>query len=263
MKSVIITNPQKEDIPFLKSFWKEIFKDDDDYINLFFSVKFKMENAFVIKEDGKIVSMLYGEHTTLINGDEELSGIYISGIATKEDKRGKGYAKMLIEEIVNAFPKTDVFYLIPAGEHLYKYYENLGFFPVTKLKNVEIGGEAYIEDYNSEFSYEILNGFYENMENSLYVKRSKEDFNAIYNCYKNFLTFKDGYIVYYTENEYLKIVEYTVPFEKAMGVGQYLINDKGLKGGYILKRYEGMPFAFAKTKKELKKEKSYINLMLN
>ena len=48
-----------------------------------------------------------------------------------------------------------------------------------------------------------------------------------------------------------------------MGLGQYLINEKGLKGGYILKRYEGMPFAFAKTTKKLKTEKSYINLMLN
>ncbi len=263
MKSVIITNPEKGDIPYLKSFWKEIFKDDDDYINLFFTSKFKMENTFVIKESGKIVSMLYGEHTTLINEDESFSGIYISGIATKEDSRGKGYAKMLISEIEKAFPNTDVFYLIPAGEHLFDYYEKLGYFPLTKLEKVKIEGSLYEEEYKEEFSFDVLNGFYENMGNSLYVKRSKENFYAIYNCYKNFMTFKDGYIAYYIENEHLKIVEYTVSFEKAMGIGQFLINKKELKGGYILKRYEGKPFAFAKTIKKLQSEKGYINLMLN
>ena len=121
-----------------------------------------------------------------------------------------------------------------------------------------------IPEFSHFFSYDTLNSFYENSGNSIYVKRDYRDFKTIYECYKNFMIFKDGYIVYSIEGNTLNIIEYTLSFDKVNAIGYYLINKNGLKEGFILKKFGDTPFSFFKSDIDLKcEEKSYINLLLN
>lgn len=266
MISTIITNPEKKDISALKKLWQDIFRDEESYIELFFGVKYKPENTFVIKENNELVSMLFLEVNTITVKGKEYKGAYLCGIATKEEKRGRGYAGMLIDYAISAVCGIDVFYLIPASRELFGYYEKFGFKPFTPLDKTEIKKEAVEEigDYSTDFSFERLNTLYEKSADGLYVKRSCEDFKAIYDCYKKFMIFDDGYIVYYISDKVLNIIEYTLSFEKANKVGAYIINKYSLDKGFIMKRYGKTPFTAYKSNIDFDEiEKKYINLMLN
>lgn len=265
MKQLKVTNPDINDLSSLKKMWKDIFKDEDSYIELFFNKKFKPETTLVIKEDGKIVSTLYAEETILVTDKKEYKGIYLCGIATREDKRGKGYAKEIIDEALERFSDYDIIYLIPANQGLFKFYEKFGLKPFTYLNEEKINlRETKEEKFTHKFEYETLNKFYENSGNGLYVKRSYEDFKAIYDCYKNIRIFEDGYIVYYIENETLHITEYSFSFDRAEETGSYIIKENNLSGGFILKKHGEIPFSCYKGKVDFCSiNNKYVNLLLN
>lgn len=266
MISTIITNPDKNDIPALKKLWQDIFKDEKSYIELFFNVKHKPENTFVIKENSEIASMLFAEVNTIVAEGKEYKGAYLCGIATKEDKRGRGYAGKLIDYAISALDSIDVFYLIPASKELFGYYDKFGFKPFTFFDKTEIKKDKTdkIGDYITDFSFEKLNSLYEKSTDGLYVKRTYDDFKAIYDCYRKFMIFDDGYIVYYIADKELNITEYTLSFEKANNIGAYLINEHSLKRGFILKRYGKTPFTMYKSDINFDSiDDKYINLMLN
>ena len=265
MISTIITNPSEKDIPSLRKLWKDIFGDDDSYLDLFFKVKYNPETTFVIKENKEIVAMLYAEVNTVIKNKKELTGAYLCGIATKESSRGKGYASKLIEYALENLKGIDVFYLIPAEESLFEYYKRFGFEPFSYFDKTEIQPEEVdkIPGYTEDFSYDLLNGFYEATLNGCYIKRSYEDFKAIYDCYKRFMIFDDGYIVYYISKGILTITEYTIDFEKADLTGKYLMAKNQLEKGYILKRNGKTPFSAYKSSESFDKIDKYVNLMLN
>ena len=245
MISTIITNPSEKDIPSLRKLWKDIFGDDDSYLDLFFRVKYNPELTFIIKENEEIVAMLYAEINTLVKNDKKLKGAYLCGIATKESARGKGYASKLIDYTLKSHKAIDVFYLIPAEESLFDYYKRFGFEPFSYFDKTEIqpGKVDKIPEYTEGFSYEKLNKFSESALNGCYVKRSYNDFKAIYDCYKRFMIFDDGYIVYYISKGILNITEYTVDFEIADSISKYLMEKNQLEKGYILKRNGKTPFS--------------------
>lgn len=264
MISVKITNPSISDIPSLKKLWKEIFKDSDNYINLFFEKKFSPETSFVIKENGEIKAMLFAEITSLSENGKSYSGVYLCGIATTPSARRKGYATMLIDYTIKKFEGIDVYYLIPASRSLFDYYKRFGFEPFTYFDKIEIKEKecTKVYEYSNEFSYPVMNDFYEKSCNGLFVKRNEKDFEAIYECYKKIMIFDDGYIVYQAEDGILTVTEYTVSFEKAKNIGSYLMKKGNLKKGFILKRDGTVPFSACITKMNFGKER-YVNLMLN
>ena len=264
MKLPKITNPKHSDISSLKKLWKEIFKDSDDYINLFFREKFKPEASFVIKENGELLAMLFAEINTLFENGKSFKGAYLCGIATKPEVRGRGYASALIEYAISRLENIDIFYLIPAEKSLFNYYKRFGFEPFTYFDKVEIAKNENTDEfkYSKDFYYPLMNTFYEKSCNGLFVKRSQADFEAIYDCYKKFMVFDDGYIVYQTEGDILTITEYTISFERAMKFGSYLMEKENAERGFILKRDGKAPFSACRTTYKFGKER-YVNLMLN
>ena len=166
MKCVKIINPKKEDLESLKRLWKDIFKDEDSYIELFFDVKYKPENTFIIKENNELAAMLYAEETTMKAVEKELSGVYFCGIATREKSRGKGYAGMLIEYASEYFKDKDLIYLIPANQSLFDFYKKFSFKPLSYFTEIKINNKNVdtIPYHTTEFDYDKLNFFYKNAE---------------------------------------------------------------------------------------------------
>ena len=88
----------KKDIPELKELWKDIFNDDDGYIDLFFEYKMKSEYTFVAVESEEIAGAVYSVYSPLVfeNG-ETMPALYMCGICTKPKYRGRNVAGTLIK----------------------------------------------------------------------------------------------------------------------------------------------------------------------
>ncbi len=80
-----------EDKRSLKRLWKESFGDSDSFMNWYFDNRYLPEYTSVVEEDGSIVSMMfaYPYHVKIRN--VILPGAMMSGFATKDGYRGKGY----------------------------------------------------------------------------------------------------------------------------------------------------------------------------
>lgn len=127
----MITFAMNSDVPILKKIWKEIFHDEDWYLDDFFCTYFKEgKSCLVWKEDEKIVAMLHMiPYTYRICSHEDKNTIYLYALATLEEYRGMGIMDALILE---AFERADdsgkvSFLLIAASEELISYYKKRGF----------------------------------------------------------------------------------------------------------------------------------------
>ena len=108
----------------LKKIWKDIFKDTDEYTELFFSRKVKPENTYTVREGDRIVSMVFAV-------DEKINGLkaaYICGVATIPEYRGRGLCAKLMKEAEDDLKKRgyDICFLIPESESLFDFYGKMG-----------------------------------------------------------------------------------------------------------------------------------------
>lgn len=190
----MLIHPEITDIPALKSLWKEIFADTDEYIELFFENKFDIARCFIIKENDAICSMLHYFDVILTDGKNEYKGAYICGIATLPEMRGKSFAGKLLEACVAMLKeqKYDLALLIPATASLFGYYKKFGFSEFSGISIHTVSCE----------------GRNKSSENTLTVKRSSEDIKLLDACYGKPIL-KNGIFYYKTgKNEYTAL-EYT------------------------------------------------------
>lgn len=120
----------REDLPCLKTLWKEAFHDDDVYIDNFFEVYYRPSLVFVAEESAEIVGMC-----SIFSGTfhrkkvEEHPFAYLYGVATKAEQQGKGVARQLLEFVGIVLEKEGYHGLttVPATESLHKFFHNAGF----------------------------------------------------------------------------------------------------------------------------------------
>lgn len=266
MAEILFDTAKNSDIPYLKKMWKDIFKDDDSYINLFFSYKFKEGNTFVIKDNKKIVSTLYVEYTDVFINGKIYKGAYFCGIATISEYRKKGYAKKLIEYAKSNVKEVDIIYLIPANESLFEFYKESGFKLFTCLDKEKVINDKKVKlkTFSEEFDFLKIKTFYENSGNNLYIRRDEKFFTAIYNCYKNIMIIDDGYVIYYIDSGILHLIEYSFSYNKAKEILKGILNLKYLKEGILYKKWGQVPFSVCITDLNVESiDKKYANLMLN
>lgn len=115
----------------LVTLWKNVFKDEDDYIellfeHLYFSNKIKVFASF---EGKKIISSLYLLDINLKHCNHIYRGFYLYAAATDIAYRQKGIMAKLIDEAKEYAKKSEASFicLVPASKSLYEYYEKFGF----------------------------------------------------------------------------------------------------------------------------------------
>ncbi len=125
--------PSADDLTQLHTLWKDVFGDEDGYIDLFFARAFPGCHTFAVTENGEVQSVLYLLNCRLQAGKKLYDGYYLYAAATKPQYRRKGLMRSLIEEAKAFMHETgkDFIVLLPASRPLYDYYEKFGF--VTKL----------------------------------------------------------------------------------------------------------------------------------
>ncbi|MFI3293172.1 MAG: GNAT family N-acetyltransferase [Rikenellaceae bacterium] len=109
-----------------KRLWREVFGDEDSFMDHFLQKHFSHENMLYITDsENRYIAML---HIIPMMCDEGRIA-YIYGVATHSECRGRGYASMLMNAAMDKI-KSDGYIatvLIPSEEWLVDYYARFGF----------------------------------------------------------------------------------------------------------------------------------------
>lgn len=108
-----------------KQLWKEVFGDEDEFIDHFLTHYYQEENMLCIEQNGHIISMLHLLPFTC-NGTS-VGMIY--ALATAPRARGKGCATTLLQASIEKGRQAGckAIVLIPENDNLHTFYEKTGF----------------------------------------------------------------------------------------------------------------------------------------
>jgi len=215
----MITFAVEDDITELKNIWKEIFHDEDWYLELFFQTYFKQNaSTLVYKVDGLIVSMLHMIPFSFKDSNAcEMKVLYFYALATLPEHRGRGIMEQLMERakeyaLVNKFGLE---FLIPADEQLFEYYKNRGFSKFTSKTSLSITKSV---SQNQIKRYEITKirlSDCKKVFEDIYQYQQKDEFKGILLSERDFVFFTTtlyheggGIFMVYKKNESLKYLFY-------------------------------------------------------
>jgi predicted acetyltransferase len=112
-----------------RALWKEVFCDSEEFMDLYFGMKYRPELNVYHEEDGHVVSALQCLPYTMTYGHDEVEVAYVSGVSTREDLRNRGLMSNLLDEAHRRIYSTGAIFslLIPAEPWLFGYYERFGY----------------------------------------------------------------------------------------------------------------------------------------
>lgn len=125
--------------PLVRNMWQTVFGDSDEYVNIYFSQKYKNENTLIyFVDDEAVASLQMWEYEFSFYG-KTIPIYYLAGLATYEQHRRKGYMSALLQEAHSVMRerKIPLSILIPAEEWLFNFYEHFGYAQVFE-KNSEL-----------------------------------------------------------------------------------------------------------------------------
>ncbi len=204
-KTIDITKEKRD----MMELWKETFHDSNRYIKLVFDTYYRPENAFTVYDGDKLVASLLGVEYEFQRKDKEgikknFQGLYLCGLATHPDYRRRGIMGELMEQAENSAKRRGnaITFLIPADDHLRRYYEGKGYKtssfrikkPLEKAQNAdkskmyiytfkelfELNKNDFIEEVaewcrNRELESRALNSILHSQQDMLAVIRENEN----------------------------------------------------------------------------------------
>ena len=125
----MIGHPRPEDEAELRSIWKEVFNDTDEFIGSYFARRYSADTTLVYREGGRIASMIFFPHYDFSIGESIYGTGYICGAATLPQYRNRGLMGLMIEASHDAMRVRGNSFsiLIPASDTLYDYYRRFGY----------------------------------------------------------------------------------------------------------------------------------------
>ena len=157
---MIIDAPCYDDIPALRSLWKEAFGDGDAFLDGFFSTAFSPDRSACAKESGNLLGMLYWFDCEYDGGRVA----YIYAVATAKAYRGRGICSALLKETHIQLEKKGYTgaVLVPYSEELFAFYEKFGYKRATFVNEFSVSAlptNLYIEKIGKEKYAELRRKF--------------------------------------------------------------------------------------------------------
>lgn len=120
-----ISNPTLDQIPQLRRLWKVAFRDEDAFLDAFFSLAFSQDRCRCILENGTVQAVLYWFDATC----ENQKFAYLYAVATEPAARGRGLCRMLMEDTKNLLASRGYYglILVPQKEPLRQMYAKMGY----------------------------------------------------------------------------------------------------------------------------------------
>ncbi len=130
-----------KDIAALKQIWSVCFGDPGEYIDLFFSQRFKPEEALIYRESGRPVSVVYMLPLDIMAKGALRPSHYIYAAATLPEYRGRGLMRKLLNQAEIAARQKGQAYsvLVPGEQSLFAYYEKMGYRTAFYMKHLTLG----------------------------------------------------------------------------------------------------------------------------
>jgi predicted acetyltransferase len=167
--------------PLVRRMWKICFNDSEEYMDLYFSRKYRNENTLVWLENGIPVASLQ-----MLPYSMRLCGVvapvaYISGACTLLEHRSRGYMKCLLEAAheVMRERKIPLSLLVPANDWLFDYYAKCGYEKVFDRGKTFIDLSVFLPYYpdDMETAYALFDKNYQ--QRDFCVLKTEEDFRVI------------------------------------------------------------------------------------
>lgn len=133
-----IDAPSRAQYPMLKALWRQAFGDPESFVEAFFATGFSPERCRCLCVDGKVAAALYWFDCTAAGK----KWAYIYAVATDISHRGKGLCPTLMEDTHRHLSAAGYAgaVLVPAKDHLWAYYEKLGYTAFGGVCKAEISG---------------------------------------------------------------------------------------------------------------------------
>lgn len=172
----------------VKALWKLCFDDSDEFIEMYFKLRYKSEINIAIKSGDEVISALQTLPYSINFCGKEVAMSYISGACTHPDFRERGVMRQLLSQALTRMLQNKVYFstLIPAEPWLFDYYARMGYAPVFRYSAKEIIlpefipskdiSVSIISDYREEV-YSYLNRKLAERPNC--VQHTAEDFQVI------------------------------------------------------------------------------------
>ena len=164
-----------------RSLWKDLFNDNDGYINWYFENIYIESKTNIELDEDKLVGMLYKNSYHV--GDEVKSFVssYIVGVGVTPENQGEGIMKKMMLQVFDEAKKLnqEFIYLTPIDK---KIYERFGFTYISTLEKYKIDFELlsnlkktykvikFEKNKNDETTITKLRDFYEDISQNFYIK---------------------------------------------------------------------------------------------
>lgn len=153
----------------VKALWKLCFGDSEEFIDMYFHLRYNDKVNIAIKSGEEIISALQMIPYPMTFCGTLIQTSYISGACTHPDYRGNGVMKELLSQAFTQMVHDGVLLstLIPAEPWLFDYYAHMGYAPVFRYSEKEISRQEiapvpgiYVQkmaDEQREDAYRYLN----------------------------------------------------------------------------------------------------------
>lgn len=120
---------KREEIPALRTLWKEAFGDTDAFLDSFYNLAFATDRCCVAVQEGAVVSAAYWFPCTC----REMQIAYVYAVATREASRGQGLGQGLLNWMKETLEQQGLgaLLLVPASRELVRFYAKLGYLPCS------------------------------------------------------------------------------------------------------------------------------------
>ena len=172
----------------VKALWKICFDDSEEFVEMYFRLRYKTEVNVAIQSGDEVISALQMLPYPMTFGGETVQTSYISGACTHPDFRSKGVMRELLSQSFARMLRNGVYFstLIPAEPWLFDYYAHMGYASVFKYSTKEIVLPEFIPSKEiavsvvPEFQEEIYSYLNKKLsERACCIQHTLEDFQVI------------------------------------------------------------------------------------
>lgn len=172
----------------VKALWKLCFEDSEEFVEMYFRLRYKNEVNVAIQSGDEVISALQMLPYPMTFCGEMVQTSYISGACTHPDFRSKGVMRELLSQSFARMLRNGIQFstLIPAEPWLFDYYKRMGYASVFQYSVKEITLPEFIPskeitvDVVSEPQDEVYSYLNKKLsERPCCIQHTLEDFQVI------------------------------------------------------------------------------------
>ena len=230
----------------VKALWKVCFDDSEEFVEMYFRLRYKTEVNVAIKSGDEVISALQMLPYPMTFGGETVQTSYISGACTHPDFRSKGVMRELLSQSFARMLRNGVHFstLIPAEPWLFDYYARMGYASVFKYSTKEIVLPEFIPSKEiavsvvSEFQEEVYSYLNKKLsERACCIQHTPEDFQVIMTD----LAISGGYLFVARQENEIKGITIIYKGDKHIIINELCADDKDVEYSllYAIRKHTG------------------------